>query len=179
MSRRPIRRLGWVPQVLAVAVLVHIGAVWAAPRVVMALVLHAVAKRAGTSGVFHAPPVTAAARGIPLPSPDLLYSTCTLDFAHGPVAVSVTPGTDYISLAVFDGGTDNVFVADDQTKPGQPIKLILTGPGQAAPPIPPGTTLVSVNTQHALVLLRALAATPELMGRAEAARRSFECGEVK
>jgi uncharacterized membrane protein len=179
MSAPIWRRLGWLPPVLAVAVLVHVAAVWAAPRVVMALVLHAVAKRAGTSGVFHAPPVTAAARGIPLPSPDLLYSTCTVDFAHGPVAVSVTPGTDYISLAVFDGGTDNVFVADDQTNPGQPIRLILTGPGQAAPAATPGSTVVPVRTRHALVLLRALAATPELLGRAEVARRSFMCEEAK
>jgi uncharacterized membrane protein len=173
--RRVLRIL--VP-VLLIAGVVHVAAVWAVPRVVMHYVLRGAARRASINAAFHAPPVTARDRAIPLPSPDLLYSTCVLNLAAGPMAVSVQPGSDYLSLAVFDAATDSVFVTNDQAAAG-PIRLLIVGPGATAPTVPAGAKLVRVPTQRALLLLRALGATPELRQRNEAARRTLRCEEVR
>ncbi|MEJ0048090.1 MAG: DUF1254 domain-containing protein [Rhodospirillales bacterium] len=161
---------------LLVAALVHIAAVWAVPRIVMHLVLRATAAQASP---HHAPLATAANRAIPLPSPDLLYSTCTLDLSAGPALVSVTPGPDYLSLAVFNAATDNVFVANDQTAPGHPIRLLITGPATTPATAPPDITLVHLGSTHGLLLLRALAATPDLQARNEAARRTLVCETLR
>jgi len=164
--------------VLLIAGVVHVAAVWAVPWVVMHYVLRGVARRAPINVVFHAPQLTARDRAIPLPSPDLLYSACVLDLAAGPIAASVQPGGDYLSLAVFDAVTDNVFVTNDQAA-AQPIRLLIVGPDATAPTVPAGTKLVRVPTQKALLLLRALGATPKLLKRNETARRTLRCEEAR
>jgi len=161
--------------VLLIAAVVHAAAVWAVPRLVMHKVMQAIAAHGGPNTVYHAPPATAAARTIPLPSPDLLYSTCALDLAAGPVEVSVTPGPDYLSLAVFDAATDNSFVTNDENAHGQPIHLLIAGPATPDPSVPAGATLVRPDTARGLLLLRGLAATPELRARNDAARHSLVC----
>jgi uncharacterized membrane protein len=164
--------------VLLIAGVVHMAAVWAVPRVVMHYVLRGAARRAPVNAVFHAPQVTARDRAIPLPSPDLLYSTCVLNLSAGPMAVSVQPGADYLSLAVFDAATDNVFVTNDRAA-GGPIRLLIVGPDATAPNVPAGATLVRVPTQKGFLLLRALGATAELRQRNEVARRSLRCEEAR
>ncbi len=160
--------------ILLIAVAVHVGTVLAIPRLVMARVMQVVTTHSAMNAPYHAPPVSAAARTIPLPSPDLLYSICALDVTAGPVAVSVTPGPDYLSLAIFDANTDNVFVTNNQASATRPIHLLIAGLGMPAAPAA-GDTLVRLRTTSGLLLLRGLAATPEAARRSDQARRSLSC----
>jgi uncharacterized membrane protein len=160
--------------ILVIAALVHIAVIWATPRLVMHRVLH-IASAHGTP--FHAPQPTAADRKIPLPSPDLLYSTCVLNLSAGPILASVTPGPDYLSLAIFNAATDNVFVANDQTAQNHPIRLLITNTPTANPPA--STTIVQLGTTKGLLLLRALAATPAQQTSNEAARKTLTCAPLK
>lgn len=169
---RGILRL--LPPTLLVAALVHLATVWAAPKLVMHLVMDGAASHAGLNHPQHAPKTSAATRFVPLPSPDLLYSTCVIDVSHGAVDVSVTPGDTYLSLSVFDSDTNNVFVASDRTSGGKPIRLRILPP-QGDAPVPDGVMGVHVPGTRALLLLRALASTPELAAKSEAARQTLSC----
>jgi uncharacterized membrane protein len=167
------RLIQTVAPILLIAAAVHAATVLAIPRLVMWRVMRAVAARSLPNTPYHAPPVTAAARTIPLPSPDLLYSTCALDLSAGPIAVSVAPGPDYLSLAVFDARTDNVFVTNNQAAATAAMRLLVAGPGTSAAPA--GYTLVHLATTRGLLLLRGLAATPEAAHRNDLARRTLSC----
>ncbi len=169
------KNLATAAAILVVAAAVHVVTILAIPHVVMHLVMARISEHAGINTPLHARQPTAADRGIPLPSPDLLYSSCALDLAKGPVRVSVNPGPDYLSLAVFDADTDNVFVASDKTANGRPIVLLIAGPASPAPTVPADATLVRLRTTEGLLLLRGLASTPELAARNDAARKTLVC----
>jgi uncharacterized membrane protein len=166
--------LRWVVPVLAVAVLAHVATVLAVPRVVMMVVMRKLEAVAPVNAPVHAPPVDAAARLVPLPSPDLLYSSCVLDVSGGPVLVSVKPGAAYLSLALFDARSDNVFVTDDHDSGGKPISVLVTGPGQSGAG-PAGAVVARLDSARGLLLLRGLAATPSLAAVSEQARHSLSC----
>ena len=170
-----IRRYGPpVLAALALAVAVHVATVLAVPRAVMHVVTSRIAAMVSLNAPLHAPPVGAAEHAVPLPSPDLLYSSCVLDVSNRPVEISVTPGAAYLSLAVFDMRSDNVFVTNDQAAGGKSIRLLIAGPGQA-PVAPSGEVLVRLGSSRGLLLLRGLAATPELARISEQARRTLSC----
>lgn len=180
MTRLPHRPLlRWVLPVALIAAATHLAVIFAVPRVVMRRVMNGVAAHAAPNTPYHAPPATAATRAIPLPSPDLLYSVCALDVSDGPVSVSVTPGAEYLSLAVFDANTDNIFVTNDQQAGGQPISLLILGPASPDPAPRAGRQIVRLGTPSGLLLLRALAATPAQRAVAEAARQTLRCGKAR
>jgi len=160
--------------VLAVAAITHLAVIVAIPRVVMHFVVSRAVNSTGVNTPFHMHLPTAADRRIPLPSPDLLYSGCALDVTQGPVAVSVTPGSEYLSLSAFDMKSDNVFVTSDREAKGQPIRLLFTD-GSTPLTAPAGTQLVTLADGHGLLLLRGLAATPEMAAHTEAARHTLGC----
>jgi len=164
--------------VLAVAVVIHLTAIIALPDLVMHVVMTRGAKLAGLNTAFHAHQPTAADRGIPLPSPDLLYSFCVLDVSAGPVTASVTPGGDYLSLAVFDARSDNVFVTSDRDAAGKPIKLMIAT-DTADLTAPADTTLVALPGGKGMLLLRGLAATPDMAARTDAVRRTLNCTQAR
>ncbi len=169
----------WVLPTLMVAVVMHVATVMAVPRIIMRVVMDRIGKIVPVDAPFHAAQVTAAARNVPLPSPDLLYSSCVLDLAAGPVLVSVTPGAAYLSLALFDLRSDNVFVTNDQSSGdqnsgGKPISLLVTGPGQDVP-APAGAAVAKLDTSQGLLLVRGLAATPELAAISDKARHTLSC----
>jgi len=161
-----------IAAILLFAYAAHAATIWAAPRLVMAFVMHRLAAQSGVNRVVHAHALTASDRFIPLPSPDLLYSRCVLDVSRGPVDVSVTAAGGYLSLAVFDGNTDNVFVTHDNGQPGQIIRFTVAGPND---PTPTSQAIVRLRSTRGLLLLRALAATPALAATAETARQSLRC----
>lgn len=164
-------RLGLI--VLPIAVVTHVAAVWAVPRVIMHMVVTRSAEAAGGfDRAYHPPPIDDKARWVVLPSPDLRYSICALDLADGPVEVTATPPDSYFSLSVFDAATDNVAVVSNGTTGSGPIHLVIA---QEAVPVPAGAHLVTMATTRGLLLLRALAATPEQAAVAEAARRTLDC----
>jgi uncharacterized membrane protein len=172
MRRLAVTMLG----ILAVAVCVQVVVLYAIPRMIMQSVTARADARVGLNRPMHLPMVTDEARDIPLPSPDLLYSTCVLDISKGPVAVTVTPGEAYLSLAVFDMRSDNVFVANDQSARGEPIRLLVASVDGAVPATPAGVTLVRLPGTRGLLLLRGLAATPALREISERARQTLRCG---
>lgn len=167
-------RLRYLLTTLAVAVLVHCAAVLAVPRVVMHIVLQK-AGAAGTNRPFHAPRPDAAVRNIPLPSPDLLYSGCVLDVTDGDVDIAVHTAGDYISLSVFDGRSDNLLVASDRSAVSGEIRVLASRSGAAGQD---GLSRVVLPGGRGLLLLRALAATPDMAARAEVTRRSLRCDKT-
>jgi uncharacterized membrane protein len=172
--RRLVKDIGLV---LAVAAIIQYAAIVAIPRLVMDKVVTGITRKAGGANlVLHARLPSAADRIIPLPSPDLLYSACAIDLAHGPVQASLTPGSDYLSLSVFDMKTDNVFVTSDRQAHGQKIRLVFTIDDTTA--IPEDASRVILPGGHGLLLLRALAATPDMQARSQAVRETLSCGPV-
>jgi uncharacterized membrane protein len=135
---------------VCIAVGVHVACVLALPRLVMEIVVQRAAAPSGSNAPVHQPLADAAALRIKLPSPDLLYSTCALDLGAGPVLVSVKPGAAYLSLAVFDMRTDNVFVANESSAAGRQIRILVEGPSQLQPP-PDGARIARLGTRHGLV----------------------------
>jgi uncharacterized membrane protein len=163
---------------LVVAGLVHVGVIWATPRLVMRTVMRGAAATTGVNAAYFPPRSDERSRTIPLPSPDLLYATCVLDVSRGPVLATVLPGHDYLSLAVFDAASDNVFVSNDQRDPGLPIRLVVLRRGATPPKVPKDVAVVYIGTTRGLLLLRALAATPELASRNDLARHTLGCART-
>jgi uncharacterized membrane protein len=163
---------------LAVAALVHVAVIWATPRLVMRAVMRGAAATSGINAAYFPDRADSSSRRIPLPSPDLLYATCVLDVSRGPVLATVLPGHDYLSLAVFDAASDNIFVSNDQHDPGLPIRLVILRDGAAPPKLPKDVAVVHIGTARGLLLLRALAATPELASRNDAARHTLGCART-
>ncbi|PWR18820.1 DUF1254 domain-containing protein [Zavarzinia compransoris] len=173
MTARLLRRAAIV---LVVAAVTHVAAVWALPRLIMSVVIdRAAATAGGPNRPLHPPAVDDTSRWVVLPSPDLRYSSCALDLRQGPVEVSATPPESYFSLSVFDAITDNVFVISNATTGSGPIRLVIAGPDKPPPTLPEGARLVTMPTETGLLLLRALAATPELAAAADEARRTLVC----
>lgn len=165
-----------LPAILVIAVVVHLFAVWYTPRLIMGEIISRSAEVAGGyNRPAHSAPMDHTARRVVLPSPDLLYSSCTIDASTAPVRVSATPPASYFSLSVFDEITDNVFVVNDQGAGGQPLRLLIAGPGTPVAVPGPGETLVRMPSDRGLLLLRALAATPDLAAGADAARHTLAC----
>jgi uncharacterized membrane protein len=163
---------------LAVLILAHIGAVAAVPRVIMNIAMDRVAEQAGGWNRWvHAPRVTPENQRIVRSSPDLAYSSCALDLSKGPARIEVAPWGDYVSVALYDARSDNVFTVNDRTMGAAGAKLMIVG--ARTPLIPPdGFTVVNMPSDKALVLVRRLAPSPEAFARAGSARASDVCAPM-
>lgn len=180
-----------------VAVLVHLLAVWAAPRVIMRVVGNKMAaitsgKVTGSAqgatvtesqtdvaaGVLHAPPVTAQSRSIVMPSPDMLYSTCTFDVSRGPLHITANPQlASYWSIALYAANSDNFFVRNDRQAQGKPLDLKLVSSNSALVGQP---DTVVAPTDTGVVLMRVLTGNYEAEKAAvEPARRTLQCTPLK
>ncbi|MGQ0710735.1 MAG: DUF1254 domain-containing protein [Rhodoferax sp.] len=166
---------------IATAVLVHLGAIWAAPRLVMAVLLHGPQSRELNmhNQAAYPPPVDASARRVVMPSPDLLYSVCAFDLRQGPLRIQAHPQLDnYWSIALYAANSDNFFVLNDRQAGAAPVDLWLVADAgntaQAAPP--PGARVVVSPSATGMLLMRLLttdyAAEKE---RVEAARHTLRC----
>lgn len=160
--------------VLAVAAAVHLLAVWAVPRVIMARVLDRIAPPPGAAPLLP-PRADAAQRAIVMPSPDLLYALCGYDLSRGPLRVRADPAAGgyrgYWSIALYAGNSDNLFVFNDGMAAGRPVDLWVTAAEETAP-APPGARRVTAAAGRGLLLMRVLATDP---AQAEAARRTLRC----
>ena len=85
----------WLPLGLVVAVLAHLLTVWAMPRLIMREAMSRIAQETAAqpasqaaTGVYLPPPTDHTQRRIVMPSPDLLYATCTLDLSRGPARIT-------------------------------------------------------------------------------------------
>jgi uncharacterized membrane protein len=169
---------------LATAVLVHLLAVWATPRAIMWVLMHAPSTRAlnAYNQAAFTPPVDAASRSIVLPSPDLLYSICVFDVSKGPVRVSAHPQLpSYWSIALYGDNSDNFFVINDRTAGTQPVDLWLVSAqgSTASPAVPSGSQVVVTPSTTGLVLMRVLTGNYETeKSVVEPARRTLACAPI-
>ena len=154
----------WFHRILALivtAILVHILAVWAAPRLIMQVLMHG--PMAQTLNMHNQaafpPPVTAASRTVVMPSPDLLYSVCVFDVAARPVLISANPNLkSYWSIALYAANSDNFFVINDRKSNGKPVDLwLVSGSGSRSKlPIPTGAQVVVSPSTTGFLLMRVL-----------------------
>lgn len=153
----------------------HFAAIFATPRVIMAVALNrASAEGAHVNAFLHAPRITEQSRRIVRPSPDLAYSTCVYDLARGPVRIRAAPGGPYVSLSLYDAQTNNFFVRNGQAAPGAAIDILVVSPG-AVVATPVGANRVESTSRRGLALVRRLAPTAEAFAAAEAIRAGDVC----
>jgi uncharacterized membrane protein len=174
----------WFYRVLTLittAILVHLLAVWAAPRLIMQVLMHgpmAQTMNMQNQAAFP-PPVTAAARTVVMPSPDLLYSVCVYDVTTGPVRVSANPNlVSYWSIALYAANSDNFFVINDRKADGKPVDLWLVSEGGTsnARPIPAGSRVVVSPSKTGFLLMRVLTGDYEAEKAViEPARHTLAC----
>jgi uncharacterized membrane protein len=160
---------------------VHLGAFWALPRLIMQRVLAGVSAEQPAGEPLLPPPSDHTQRRVVMPSPDLLYALCAFDLERGPLRVSAAPvlparsgNTGYWSVALYASNTDNFHVVGDRQIAGRALDLMVVGP-QAPMPVGAGAVLRSPS-RRGLVLMRVLMADPARDGAAaEAARRTLRC----
>ena len=146
---------------MSTAVLVHIAAVWATPRLIMQILMHgpmAQSMNMQNRAAFP-PPVTAAARTVVMPSPDLLYSVCVFDVSKGPVRIAANPNLkSYWSIALYAANSDNFFVINDRKSAGKPVDIWLVSPGGSSEvrPIPADAQVVVAPSKTGFLLMRVL-----------------------
>ncbi|MEH3099057.1 DUF1254 domain-containing protein [Sphingomonas adhaesiva] len=146
------------------------------PDVLMAAAERRLAKAGGVNAFAHTPLATSRSRAVVRPSPDLAYSACVFDLSKGPVTVDVAPvPARYWSLSVFDARTDVAFVRNNLEAQGQPIRVTLVTPGQAAPA---GYEPVAVRGGHGVALIRILVDDRAQFPAIDAARRLSRCAAV-
>jgi uncharacterized membrane protein len=169
---------------LATAVIVHIAAVWAAPRLIMQVLLNGPKSSAtiGNNQTYFPAPVTANSRDIVLPSPDLLYSVCVFDVSQGPVRVTANPQLkSYWSVALYAANSDNFFVINDRKAGDKPVDLWLVSEGakQEGRTVPEGSTVVVAPSKQGFLLMRVLTGNYEAeKDVVEPARHTLHCTNV-
>ena len=170
--------LKFVGLVLAVAIVAHVVALWALPRVVMDRTMATLQELAGGKAnvALRPPPPDHASRTVVMPSPDLLYTICVYDLEQGPVMLSAEqypPG--YWSLALYDARTDNFLTVNDTQEAGKPLRLVITE-GTA----PPGDArFVASSSRRGIALFRSLLLDPADRTAVDAARSTMECRPVR
>lgn len=141
------------------------------PQALMRLAIARVGQ-GGVNRMTHAPLVTARARAIVRPSPDLLYSSCPYDVSSAPLLIDAVPvDAPYWSLSIFDAQTNAVFVRNNQGGLA-PLKVAVIGPGQAAPA---GYRSVPVKGARGVALIRILIDRGAPITAIDAARRATRC----
>ena len=169
---------------LATVVLVHLATVWAAPRLIMQVLMHgpiAQTMNMQNQAAFP-PPVSAASRTVVLPSPDLLYSVCVFDVTNGPVRIQANPALQsYWSIALYAANSDNFFVVNDQQAQGSPVDvwLVYEGAKPQDMPVPQGSKVVVSPSRQGFLLMRVLTGDYEAeQAVVEPARRTLRCSKA-
>lgn len=102
---------------IAAVVAIHFLTIWAAPRLIMQVVMNgsrAQALNMQNRAAFSYP-ITAASRDVVMPSPCYVALMCVFDLSKGPVRVSANPGLkSYWSIALYAANSDNFFVVNDR-----------------------------------------------------------------
>jgi uncharacterized membrane protein len=158
--------------VLVVAAAVHVGVIWALPRAIMGRLALALDARGGRNTALHPPRPDDSARGVVMPSPDLLYSICAFDLSDAPLRVTAPAPQGYWSVALFAENSDNFFVQNDRS--GKPVDFILTGPGKTAAP-PPDVPIIQSPSVRGIVLFRLFVPTDAALAALTAAQREQRC----
>ena len=187
MKQMSTRKRLWFYRVLtltATAAIVHLVTVWAAPRLIMRVLMDgpmAHALNMQNQAAFPAP-VNAASRSVVMPSPDMLYSVCVYDVSAGPVQIKANPGLQtYWSVALYSANSDNFFVLNDRKAAGKPVDLWLVS--ERGNPdgrvVPEGVQVVVSPSTKGFLLMRVLTGNYEAEKSVlEPARRTLVCNKV-
>jgi uncharacterized membrane protein len=168
----------WTLALLAIAAIVHLVSVWAAPRLIMRMVLGGVPAPTAANRAYFPPMTTADSRSIVMPSPDLLYATCVYDLADGPLRIKANPALDsYWSIALYSAASDNWFVVNDRQAGGRPVELVVVQAGVAGGAnAAEAARVIESPSPKGLVLMRVLAGDyAKDPSKYEAARRTLSC----
>ena len=169
---------------LVTAVLAHLLAVWAVPRLIMGVVMRGSDARAMDmhNQAAFPPRVNAKSRSIVLPSPDLLYSVCVFDVSQGPVRITAHPQLpSYWSIALYAANSDNFFVINDHSAGNKPVDLwLVSQQGSAAPQaVPAGSQVIVTPSKTGLLLMRVLTGNYDAeKAVVEPARRTLACTPI-
>ena len=169
---------------LVTAILVHVLAVWAAPRLIMQVLMHGpMAQKMNMQNQAAFPePVTARSRSVVMPSPDLLYSVCAYDLSDGPVRITANPQLqNYWSIAMYSANSDNFFVRNDRQAQGKPVDLwLVSDTGESYQKnIPSGAEVVVSPSRSGFLLMRVLTTDyAKEQALVEPARRTLVCSKA-
>lgn len=129
-------------------------------------------------GVFLPPPTDHHARRIVMPSPDLLYATCSLSLARGPAHITFDGHYGrYWSIALYAANSDNFFVIGDRQTGNGPVDLWVTRTNlERSASTARNALTVESPSERVFLLMRLLVNdSPEALADAERARRSLRC----
>jgi uncharacterized membrane protein len=181
----------WLAVGLTVAVLTHLLTVWALPRLIMREAMARITDETATqaraqgapqaaTGVYLPPPTDHTQRRIVMPSPDLLYATCTLDLSKGPMRVTAEVAHPrYWSVALYGANSDNFFVVNERSAAAQRLDLWVVPPGadRSSMNAERGSTVVDAPSRKVLLLMRLLLTDdPADLALAKASRSTLRCG---
>lgn len=170
-----------IAALLITAVIAHLLLVWAAPRLIMHVLMSGrVAQGLDMNNkAAFPPPVTAQSRAVVMPSPDLLYSVCVFDVSQGPVRVRAHPQlSTYWSIALYASNSDNFFVVNDRIAQSEPVDLwLVSRKGLTQAPSTPASAQVVVSpSEKGFLLMRVLTGPAQAEKDAvEQARRTLSC----
>ena len=178
MSERAQEWLFWIAATILVALVVHLGAIYLLPRVVM---MRAFDKMGAVNTMHVGQRPTSASRTVVRPSPDSLYATCPYDLSKGPLRVTApVVHTSYWSVSAFDADTNNFFVKNDQQAMGDSIELVVVKRGQAWPAMDNALERVVLfsPSEKGLILFRAVIDDDKHLPALEAALNRTHCETV-
>lgn len=155
------------------AVAAHALTVWAIPRLIMARVISMSTTETNAAGSFLPPPTDHTSRRIVMPSPDLLYATCSLALADGPARVTFEGRyARYWSIALYATNSDNFFVIGDRQSEGRSVDLRIVGPTNSSR----DKRTIRAPSERVFLLMRLLVNDdPAVLAEAERARRTLRC----
>ena len=179
MSEVVNRRFAMALIFIAAVVAIHVLTIWAAPRLIMQVVMNgsrAQALNMQNRAAF-SNPITAASRDVVMPSPDMLYSMCVFDLSNGPVRVAADPKLkSYWSIALYAANSDNFFVVNDRQADGAPVDLWLLGPDAKSSAAPADSKVINSPSTQGFLLMRVLTGNYEAeKSVVEPARRTLRC----
>jgi uncharacterized membrane protein len=163
---------------LVVAVLAHVATTILIPPVIMNVAMKRMAQASGgTNRLQNMPLVTPQNQRIVRSSPDLAYSTCTLDLTNGPVRIFIGKGADYASAAFYAANTDNIFTLSDRSIGPGGARIVVQAAGSLAQATA-GEVVVTLPSARGLMLVRRLAPSAQAMARVELERANDRCAGV-
>ncbi len=171
-----MRWRGPILLVLGGAVLTHVVAVWALPRMIVRVVQHRLAAKVGMNQIHHAPLPDSEWRTVVMPSPDLLYSACAYDVSNRPVLITAELPDGYWSVSAFAENTDNFFVQNDRTASNHRVRVVFSS--QAHFQDPGGGTVVEVPSKTGIILFRHLVLDRRDLPKAQAIQRAATCAPL-
>ena len=173
-----MRRRGWtvwLAATLLIATGVHLGTIYALPRVVMA---RAWARMGPPNTMHFGTRPDAASRRVVRPNPDLLSSACPFDLSQGPLRLTArVPHSTYWSVAGFDAAANNFFVRDDAQIAGNSIEIIALRHGMKLPRSDgsPVQVIVFPPTVRGVFLLRLLIDDAKRLPEQQAIQHQASC----